>query len=164
MPERPLGPSISKLTQAGGKVHHRLRPMAPRGQSGAHITSPTCSAARPHRVTTLKISPEGCRNRRDAGIKADRSAIGFRCRCAHGMVRSALNRSLPMTTRRAACSCGQLHLAIEGEPCASQCATASSASGAPEPCSATKRALPASGSPSPARRRSGRARPQAAMR
>ena len=31
-------------------------------------------------------------------------------------------------TRRAACSCGQLHLSIEGEPCASLCATAWSAS------------------------------------
>ena len=32
------------------------------------------------------------------------------------MLRSTRNWSRPLTTRRAACSCGQLHLAIEGEP------------------------------------------------
>jgi hypothetical protein len=40
-------------------------------------------------------------------------------------------RSRPMTSRSAACSCGQLHLSIEGEPRASPCATAWSVSAAP---------------------------------
>src|SRR3974390_242261 len=67
------------------------------------------------RRDSLKISPEGCRNRgTPASRRTDRRSASDAF--ARGMVPGALNRNRPMTTRRAACSCGQLHLAIEGEP------------------------------------------------
>src|SRR6266478_7066560 len=56
-----------------------------------------------------------------------------------------------MTTRRAACCCGQLHLAIEGEPSRIS-AIAWGANAAPARSSATKRGSAASRSPSRAKR------------